>query len=67
MTATITRSAFFTQRDIDDFRVAVYLMGAGEPIEEAQCARFVELNWLARTASVRSGYEVTPQGLNRLP
>ena len=61
MTARI--ASFFTQRDIDEFQVTVYLLRRGEPVEPERFERFVDLEWLAES---REGYVVTAQGLARL-
>jgi hypothetical protein len=53
---------YFSQRDIDEFRVALYLLGEGELVDRSVIERFVGLGWLRESAEVSGTYWITPEG-----
>lgn len=54
-----------TRRDVDQFRITLFLLENGHRVPDALLRRFLELRWLEPDDREPSGYVVTPEGIRR--
>lgn len=54
-----------TRRDVDQFRVTLFLLDNGNDVPDKLVKRFLELGWLKCDPEHRSRFIVTPEGIRR--
>ena len=54
-----------TRRDVDQFRVTLFLLENGHEVPERLVKRFLDLGWLEQDLEDRSRFVVTPEGARR--
>jgi hypothetical protein len=54
-----------SRRDVDQFRVTLFLLENGHRVPDQLVRRYLELGWLRADQTDASGYAITPEGIRR--
>lgn len=54
-----------TRRDVDQFRITLFLLENGQQVPSRLLQRYLDLGWLEKAPRESRGYAITAEGIRR--